>query len=83
MVELLAAGATGESFSVEAGETDLDDGGPARGSEFMLAISPEHVAGSGWAEHCEEFFQRYDAIQEREDHCPVPAQFRRNSAPQI
>ena len=31
--------------------------------EFVLAISPEHVAGSGWAEHCDEFFRRYAAIE--------------------
>lgn len=63
MVELLSAGATGELFSFEAGETDLDDGGPTRGGVFMLAISPEHLAGPGWAEHCDEFFRRYDEIQ--------------------
>ena len=29
----------------------------------MLAISPERVAGPGWAEHCESFFRRFDAIE--------------------
>lgn len=62
IVELLAAGATGERFSFEAAEADNKDGGPPRGGEFMLAISPELVAGPGWAEHCEEFFRRFDAI---------------------
>jgi delta1-piperideine-2-carboxylate reductase len=61
-VELLAAGATGERFSFEAAEADNKDSGPPRGGEFMLAISPELVAGPGWAEHCEEFFRRFDAI---------------------
>jgi delta1-piperideine-2-carboxylate reductase len=63
MVELLAAGGVGERFSFEAAEADNKDGGPPRGGEFMLAISPELVAGPGWAEHCEGFFDRYEAIE--------------------
>jgi delta1-piperideine-2-carboxylate reductase len=63
MVELLAAGAIGERFSFEAAEADNGDGGPSRGGELMLAISPELLAGSDWAEHCERFFQRFDSIQ--------------------
>jgi delta1-piperideine-2-carboxylate reductase len=62
MVELLAAGAVGERFSFEAAEADPKDGGPPRGGEFMLAISPELLAGPDWAEHCEGFFRRFDAI---------------------
>jgi delta1-piperideine-2-carboxylate reductase len=63
MVELLAAGAVGERFSFEAAEADPKDGGPPRGGEFMLAISPELLAGPGWAEHCEGFFSRFEAIE--------------------
>ena len=63
MVELLAAGAVGERFSFEAAEADPKDGGPPRGGEFMLAISPELLAGPDWAEHCEGFFRRFDAIE--------------------
>ncbi len=63
MVELLAAGAVGESFSYEAAKTDKKDGGPPRGGEFLLAISPERVAGPGWAEHCEAFFQHFNTIE--------------------
>ena len=63
MVELLSAGALGERFSFEAAEADPKDGGPPRGGEFMLAISPELLAGPGWAEHCERFFERYDSIK--------------------
>jgi delta1-piperideine-2-carboxylate reductase len=63
MVELLAAGATGERFSFEAAAADNNDGGPPRGGEFMLAISPELVAGPEWAEHAGEFFRRFDAIE--------------------
>ena len=63
MVELLAAGAVGERFSFEAAEADNKDGGPPRGGEFMLAISPELLAGLDWAEHCEGFFRRFEAIE--------------------
>jgi delta1-piperideine-2-carboxylate reductase len=63
MVELLAAGAVGERFSFEAAEADNKDGGPPRGGEFMLAISPALLAGPGWAEHCEGFFRRFEAIE--------------------
>jgi delta1-piperideine-2-carboxylate reductase len=63
MVELLAAGAIGERFSFEAAEADNKDGGPPRGGEFMLAISPELLAGPDWAEHCEDFFSRFATIE--------------------
>jgi delta1-piperideine-2-carboxylate reductase len=63
MVELLAAGAVGERFSFEAAEADNKDGGPPRGGEFMLAIDPQLVAGPDWAEHCEGFFRRFEAIE--------------------
>jgi delta1-piperideine-2-carboxylate reductase len=63
MVELLAAGALGERFSFEAAEADNRDGGPPRGGEFMLALDPAILAGAGWAEHCERFFARFDAIE--------------------
>jgi delta1-piperideine-2-carboxylate reductase len=63
MVELLSAGAVGDRFSFEAAEADNKDGGPARGGEFMLAISPELLAGSDWAQHCEAFFRRFEAIE--------------------
>jgi delta1-piperideine-2-carboxylate reductase len=63
IVELLAAGAIGERFSFEAAEADNHDGGPPRGGEFMLAISPELLAGPDWAEHCEGFFRRFEGIE--------------------
>jgi delta1-piperideine-2-carboxylate reductase len=62
MVELLAAGATGERFSYEAQDADNGDGGPPRGGEFFLAFSPSLLAGEGWEDHCEEFFDKYEAI---------------------
>lgn len=63
MVELLAAGAVGERFSFEAAAADNKDGGPPRGGEFLLAISPELLAGPHWAEHCEGLFRQFDAIE--------------------
>ena len=63
MIELLSAGMTGDNFSFEAGETDNNDGGPAKGGEFIMAINPKLVAGDGWEEHCEEFFRRIKSIE--------------------
>ncbi len=62
MVELLAAALIGERFSYEAAQADNQDGGPPRGGEFLLALSPERIAGAGWAQHAEEFFARFDAL---------------------
>jgi delta1-piperideine-2-carboxylate reductase len=62
MIELLAAGMTGESFSYEAEKTDNNDGGPPKGGELVLAINPELVAGKGWADHSEDFFKHLQAI---------------------
>ncbi len=58
MIELLSAGLVGDYFSYEAAEADNKDGGPARGGEFMLAMSPEVLAGPDWAEHSEAFLTR-------------------------
>lgn len=63
MVELLAAGMVGERFSYEAAEADNNDGGPPRGGEFLLAMSPDLIAGPGWAEHSEEFFARLTSLE--------------------
>ncbi len=63
LVELLAGGAIAEPFSDEAGAADNGDGGPVRGGELILALSPEMLAGDEWASHCEAFFQRFAAIQ--------------------
>ena len=62
-VELLAAAAVGELFSFETAAEDNKDGGPPRGGEFVLAMSPELMAGPGWAEHAEGFFAQFDAIE--------------------
>ncbi|MEO0773121.1 MAG: Ldh family oxidoreductase [Pseudomonadota bacterium] len=58
MVELLAAGLTGERFSFEAAEADNGDGGPPRGGEMVLALSPAVIAGEGWEAHAEGFVDR-------------------------
>ena len=62
MVELLAAALIGERFSYEAAEADNNDGGPPRGGEFLLALSPERIAGPGWEQHAADFLARFDAL---------------------
>ena len=63
MIELLAAGLVGDYFSYEAAEADNKDGGPARGGEFMMAFSPELLAGSDWDTHSEDFFTRLENME--------------------
>lgn len=63
MVELLCAGMVGERFSFEAAKVDNSDGGPAGGGEFLLAMSPEIMAGSDWAEHAEGFFAELERME--------------------
>ena len=57
MIELLAAGLVGDLFSFEAQKVDNNDGGPARGGEFIMSFSPELIAGENWNEHAEKFFK--------------------------
>jgi len=64
MVELLAGGLIGESFSFEAAIRDNGDGGPPQGGEFMLAMDPALFGNAGgWANHAEKLF---DKIQEQD-----------------
>jgi delta1-piperideine-2-carboxylate reductase len=63
MVELLAAGMTGEQFSFEAHQTDNKDGGPPRGGELVIGLSPMVIAGEGWQDHVEGFVQKMSAIE--------------------
>ena len=58
MIELLSAGLVGDLFSFEAKKEDNNDGGPARGGEFIMALSPELIAGKNWNEHAEKFFEQ-------------------------
>ena len=62
MVELLAAGLTGEAFSYEAAENDNHDGGPPRGGEMVIALSPALIAGDGWEDHAEGFLQKLTGL---------------------
>ncbi len=63
MIELLSAGLVGDYFSYEAAENDNRDGGPARGGEFILAMSPKILAGDNWAEHSEDFLTRLENME--------------------
>lgn len=63
MVELLSAALTGDQFSYEAQAQDNNDGGPARGGELIIAISPELVAGEGWDSHANGFFDEMGALE--------------------
>jgi len=47
MVELLSAALIGERFSFEAAAADNRDGGPPRGGEFILALSPARLSAGG------------------------------------
>jgi len=59
MVELLSAAMIGESFSFEAAERDVADGGPPQGGQFVFAINPSLVRGNDdWADHAEGFFDK-------------------------
>lgn len=62
MVELLAAGLVGDYFSYEAIKADNRDGGPAIGGEFILAMSPDVLAGPGWADHSDAFLDELGAM---------------------
>jgi delta1-piperideine-2-carboxylate reductase len=63
MVELLAAGLTGEQFSYEAKQNDNGDGGPPRGGEMVIGLSPELIAGPGWEDHVEGFMDRLSGLE--------------------
>ena len=75
MIELLAAGLVGDLFSFEAKEEDNNDGGPARGGEFIMALSPELIAGKDWNQHAEKFFEQMVAL----DGVRLPGQRRHNN----
>ena len=77
MIELLAAGLVGDLFSFEAKEEDNNDGGPARGGEFIMALSPELIAGKTWNEHAETFFEQMTSL----DGVRLPGQRRQTNRP--
>ena len=63
MVELLAGALVGDNFSFETAAKDNNDGGPPSGGEFILAISPEKISGSGWDNHADEFFNKMKSFE--------------------
>ena len=63
MVELLAGALVGETFSYETAEKDNKDGGPPSGGQFILAISPEKITGSGWDSHASKFFEKMKSME--------------------
>ena len=75
MIELLAAGLVGDLFSFEAKEADNNDGGPARGGEFVMALSPQLIAGENWNDHAESFFKQMKSL----DGVRLPGERRHNN----
>jgi delta1-piperideine-2-carboxylate reductase len=63
MVELLAGALIGETFSYETASKDNNDGGPPSGGEFILAMSPEKIAGPNWDKHSDEFFEKMKSME--------------------
>lgn len=63
MVELLAAGLTGDQFSYEASATDNKDGGPSRGGEIIIGMAPSIIAGPKWEEHVEAFVNKLNSLE--------------------
>ena len=63
MVELLAGALIGETFSYETAAKDNKDGGPPSGGEFILAMSPEKIAGLNWDKHSNEFFEKMKSME--------------------
>ena len=62
MVELLAGALVGDNFSFETAAKDNKDGGPPSGGEFILAISPEKIAGLNWDKHADQFFNKMKSM---------------------
>ena len=75
MVELLAGALIGETFSYETAEKDNKDGGPPSGGEFILAMSPEKIAGPNWYKHSNEFFEKMKSM----DGVRLPGERRHNN----
>ena len=84
MVELLAGALLGEWFSFEAKKLDNNDGGPPKGGEFILAMSPNKIAGHGWEKHADQLFEKMLALKgvrlpgERRHKKPIGFRSKRN-----
>ena len=59
MIELLVGPLIGERTSPDAGEMDIEDGGPPQGGELIIAIDPGRFGNAdGYAEHTEKLFSQ-------------------------
>lgn len=56
LVEIMAAGLTGANWSFQASSYGNNEGGPPRTGQFLLALSPERFAGTGFANRVEALF---------------------------
>ena len=64
MVELLAAGLTGEAFGYEAHENANPKSGVQRSGELIIALDPARFGDpDGWLAHTEAFFARLTALE--------------------
>ena len=63
MVELLSGPMVGETFSYETQANDNAEEGPARGGQFILAMSPNILSGKNSNNQTDRFFEKYDAIK--------------------
>ena len=41
----------------------MNDGGPVKGGELVIAINPELVAGADWRDHSEAFIKKLSALE--------------------
>ena len=62
MIELMSAALVGDNFSYETEIKDNNDGSPASGGEFILAISPDKTAGTEWQKQANEFFDKMKSL---------------------
>lgn len=63
MVELLSGPLVGDTFSYETEKLDDQDEGPAKGGQFILAMSPDILSGKSHSDQTERFLEKYDAIE--------------------
>ena len=64
MIELLGAGLLGQDFGYERQGNDNADGGPTRGGQLLIVVDPRAFGDAAhWADHCEAFFARLQALE--------------------
>jgi len=57
MVEILAAGLTGASWSFQASDLGTDEGGPPNIGQFFMAIDPAAFGGAALGDRLEILFE--------------------------